>query len=294
MNAIVPAGTNLARVYSGVKRARTTSGYVRRYGPAAYRAARTIARAYRRRRGAKRAPGRRVIPGRQGKTRAKATMMNDLAFYPIRTLKFTPMLFGGIGDNFGERTGHTIQMCGFKYCFEFQNWQQVPLVVHFAIIQARDTIDYQEIETTYDWKKDFFRDYENAANKSTDFVDTTDPGGYDWRYECYKINPTKYSILTHRKKTLIGRQQVSGSENDYHAEAQSGRLHWRWKIDKYMKCKKHLAFDTKASTTPNKPIMFVWWCNTLNNDDWATLATSRTSACEYAHMVKPVWKNALN
>lgn len=176
----------------------------------------------------------------------------DLRNLEVRTLKWPSQ-----GSDLGNRLGTTIKVSGFKVCEQFTNTQAYPIVIHYAIIQKKNTG-----QASLGVNSSFFRDNlgDNAEGRGRDFVDLVPLGDepYDFAYDCFAINPDLWNVVMHKKRVLA---------------AENTDVNWAWdtwKFDEYVNMKgKVFSFNKATDTSPNQPLLKVFWWQPLRAQDWA-------------------------
>lgn len=236
------------------------------YGPKAYRAARTIGRAWRR--GRRRAIYRkrrgksyraRTAPSAKTMARQKMSLSNGFTV-PRRTMLITPLVFqrSDLENIIGARDGIHAVFKGVKICEQFNciNFtNQNPIEVHWALVQLKAPLGANETLQSY-ITKDFFRDTRSDTRRTSDFVDATVSSPYEFGYSCFPINPTRLNVISHKRRVL---NPPSGQAYSVHS--------WKWKIEKYIKIGKRLVFTDMGDTLGKLPFCtLIWWQETTTND----------------------------
>lgn len=196
-------------------------------------------------------------------TRQRGDLVN---YFPIapRTLSRNEISWPQQGAGVGDRLGSTIRVSGIKYCEQFYNPLDIPVVVHFAIIQPKDPIS--SLNT------DFFRSTISSV-RGVPFVDAGSTNPYEFAYDCFPINPTTHNVLLHKRKVLSSNNATANPMWD------------TWKFDGYINLKgMRFTFDNATDTSPSNPIYRVAWWQPLRYEDWPADPTTlgNISQMEYA------------
>lgn len=241
-------------------------------------AANTIARAWK-----KRKRSGRVFGGNNQNTRQYGNVeeTGDPA-YNIQTLYTSAIQFPSAGTAVGSRLGNTIFVNGIKLCERFHNTETFPIRLHYAIIQPKaplsdGTMAVYEAEI----KNEFFRDTTSSV-RSKDFEDTTGVNpGYNFKYDCFPINPDKFRIIMHKRITLV--KEVG---------LQTDRPTFTWSWEYFLRCRKKFTFRQANDIYPQQPLIRCWWYAPLNASD---MPVSFPHA-GLEHLAKQVvyFKNGLN
>lgn len=209
---------------------------------------------------ARKPAAKRSAPTNAPSTRQVSQGITNAEEVGIRTLTTASLTWPSASADVGGRLGSTIRLSGIKFCEQFSNNKTVPIVVHWAVLQSRSAATTGALDKNVD----FFRSTDGST-RSTDFSDTTAGGSFSYQflYDCYGINPDKFYILTHKRKTLAG----SGTDENAHLAT--------WKFTKYMNFGgKKFTFDRALDTEPQRPIFRVYWWQYLRPQDWNTSIAS--------------------
>jgi len=202
---------------------------------------------------------KRTEPSVKETTRQHGSIPSNRNLLNIATLYFNVIEFPAQGAVVGSRKGENLFLSGIKICESFINTgsivPNIPLEMHYAIIQLGCPND----DPLAFIKEKFFR--QTVGDKRYQaFNDAT--VGSDWSFakNCLALNPDQFRVLCHWKKVLRQNGDTSNGFGTY-----------MWKIDRYLKIKKWVAFDDADDQTPNKPIICVYWYNSVSGTDWETI-----------------------
>lgn len=140
---------------------------------------------------------RRSAPVRKQNTRQSGStditssnlVMADLTVDPIA-------LPDSQGTGLQQRLTSSIKISGIKLCEQIVNTNAFPVRMHYAIVQLKDI----KSDTAAAVASAMFRDTANATNRDLSF---TDPQvSYDFRLDCFNLNPDRYYIWEHTRVTL--------------------------------------------------------------------------------------------
>lgn len=174
-----------------------------------------------------------------------------------------------------RRESNSIYANGLRICRKFKYTKIAsstdysgPLQIHWALIQAKDTVTYaNRNSTSLGIMNRLFTQHSDVDDKTTNFVNTV-AAADNWRSsrDCLKLNSEYgYKILTHKKfvlhKNTTGAIQAAP---DYSIKV----------IDKYYKIGKRQNFNDNAADVPMSPIMEIFWCQSLHAFDWPTDPTA--------------------
>lgn len=208
----------------------------------------------------------RTAPQASGTTRqVQATGVSTVT---QRILNISQPSWPSQGSTITSRLGCNVRLSGLKVCEQFENLQNYPIVVHYAIVQ-------QKREDT-DLKLDFFRDGTTTTGRTINFADTViGSTTYDFKYDCASLNSDKWYVLVHQKKALS-----ASSEGDVMKKA--------WKFDKYLDFKgQNFVFENAADTQPQKALYFLIWWQPMFSTNWSntgplpTIVRSSSSTLYY-------------
>lgn len=198
----------------------------------------------------------------------------------MRRLVMFCVPFKAQGTGVGERNNIFLFLKGIDFCFNFSidlagsnAFPTRDLEVHWAVIQSKCTIDGADPNVEFEGyiKNDFFRDNRNETERESPFVDAVAASPFEFKYNCLPLNTDRFNVLTHKRRVI-----VPGTNEGI----ASGRN--KWKIHKYMKINKRIAFDSPTSIYPKNPIAVVWWYQTTTKDQWpANPDTSLPMLCHY-------------
>jgi len=192
----------------------------------------------------------RSAPPATGSTRqVQATGVSTVT---QRILNISQPSWPAQGSNITSRLGCNVKLSGMKVCEQFENLQNYPIVVHYAIVQ-------QKREDT-DLKLDFFRDGTTTTGRTINFADTViGSTTYDFKYDCASLNSDKWYVLVHQKKALS-----ASTEGDVMKKA--------WKFDKYLNFKgQNFVFENAADTQPQKALYFLIWWQPMFSTNWSNV-----------------------
>lgn len=232
-----------------VKRARMAYGAYRHFYNNRYRyakAARTIGRAYRRYKSYRQRAAKSDVP----RAKASAQVTPGAVSVLYRQLNMEPIEFFERTSELGERESSTVFLKGLRMCEVFENTGAGPndtIEMHWAIVQLRSPLAVPE-DADLTFGPTWFRDNSSKDDKSFPFTNASGTTSYDFRYNCFGINPDKLNVITHRKKKLLPKSIET-----------NGR--WFWKINKYFRINKVITFDKDLDKLPNKPFYVAYWWN---------------------------------
>lgn len=166
-----------------------------------------------------------------------------------------------------RRDNNKTWFSGFKICRHFKaRSSTVPVIVHWALLQAKDTSAYGNRNGSSNGIMNrFFRTFQLSNDQSASFENTI-AAADDWDSltHCHKINP-EYGW-----KPLVHKQFVLQPDNNEQQDKSE------YKIEKYFKVKKYMTFLDDAATVPSTPIVEVMWCTTTTPKEWPTDPTNGT------------------
>lgn len=176
--------------------------------------------------------------------------------------------------NFGEafqtkkRAANHLNLHGFKIhrTFEYELTEELspgPLVVNWAIIQARVDVDPTELASAL--TNNTFREHSSLVNETYSMEQYGSASTWKEEMNYLPLNPdNKFKILTHRRMVLIPR-----SDGNYTQRLKKGAA-WtaphRWEIKRYYKVGKTFSFEDTAAEAPQKNIYEIFWYNTQTGD----------------------------
>lgn len=145
---------------------------------------------------------------------------------------------------FGSRRAASIKLTGVKICRNFTNIWTSPVIVHWGMIQPKETSQ----DGSYDFTNLFFRNRASINDCATSFpTDPVQQNTWSALYNCAPWNPdSNFKIITHIKIKLD-----AANRNRY----LDTRTHE--KFYKLGGTKAH--FRTAANVTPEHPIFEVWY-----------------------------------
>ena len=191
-----------------------------------------------------------------------------------------PAYSSSIGIN--TRTRNVIKVKGIKICRRFEysdsNPDIGPIEVHWALVQGKDPdMNYSSL----DYQNDFFRDNGTGSTRSQNFPTYVGTSPWSMLMNCAAINPNnKLRVLTHQRRVLDQYSLVAGRSMKH-----------VWKIDRYYKMMKNIAFDNTSDTEPQNQIFEIFWYNTVmpskfpadpTANQWIT--TDRANTVYWANM----------
>lgn len=166
------------------------------------RAARSIQRAWRKRRAAR--PVKRARKHGVGKVRGTANskrceIENNNGFMNTRTLYQTELteISKTSTNAINARQRDLIYISGFKICLEYQNKTTLPVYLNIAIVHDKRTNDSQLQITDLD---DFFR---GSAQQRTKSFSTALTGN---EFRCLPLNTDRFTVLKHIRLHLTPNQ----------------------------------------------------------------------------------------
>lgn len=161
------------------------------------------------------------------------------------TLNTYPLVDMERGTGIRERISGRVFIKGFKLCMHVLNKNQIPITVHWAIIQ-------EKVQQVQPLNTNFFRDTALTTDRTLDFTDRTGTGDvYDMRKLCNPINTSRYNVITHRRFNLLNKPTTI-------AETQT--LSWQKKIMTYIPIKRRVTYETSTSEFNERPwYLAIWW-----------------------------------
>lgn len=206
---------------------------------------------------ARAAPGAQQAARAFGETPATERIMQRQLY--VDAIPFPPQ-----GADVGLRLGSTIKVSGFHLCETFKNPNRYPVLLHYAILQAKSP----GLTEADDIRTDFFRntDIGSGSNSRTKpFLDAVVPNPFDYGYNKDGINPDAFHILCH-KKVILGGDNVHFGTTDVNEDSQ--RSHWR--MDQYFNMKgKKLTFKDNTDIYSEHPILRVVWFQAVSGPDFS-------------------------
>lgn len=273
----MPYGT-LTRYNPGANRYRRYA----RYGVTAYRAARTISRYWRKRKGRymanRRKKGRYTrLAEYQRKSRVKApesllTSQN----LGLASLQVTPINIADKSLDLEDRTNIAVRLSGIKIC---ETWTHQfngdeafgsTLDCHWALCQLKSPLDgTSNVTISLDIRQyiegDFFRGSSNKLDRERSFLQPGPNSLWQYYHNCLPLNTERFNVLTHKKFTLTAQ-----STNSVATGA------WFHKIDKYFPIRRNFVFKENADNFGKLPFFIVRWCNTVSRQDYPSDPTTNT------------------
>lgn len=196
---------------------------------------------------------KRAAPSAKTQTKQHGEMDETTRAVQMKTLKAELVSFPSLGTGIGGRLSSQINLRGIKVCEEFYNDNDFPIEVHFAIVQLKHKAagdDLGEIETS------FFRDTTSDIKRSRNFP--TGGVGSDLKaVKCLPLNPDKFHIITHTKRTLGSVKVVDSSAGNQSVLLKESGFHW--KHDRYYKINRTVAFDEIDQQLPERPFYCLYW-----------------------------------
>lgn len=238
------------------KRARL-AGYAARaaynYGPTAYRAGRKIVR-WASKWGKR---SNRSVKGRSTSVRAEISSGTNI---PMRALNFDVIRFPASNSqaNVNARENNIMHLSGIKVCHQFNSrfttgFDNVEM--HWALCQQKQegVLDQAYI------RSEFFKDnsIQGAADQVRSFIDAAAGTNYDFRYQCLPINTGRFNVLTHKRRIIC--------PNNSNTQATGRNV---WKINKYFKINKKIAFNDMADEVGKCPWFVVYWYQSQTPEGW--------------------------
>lgn len=235
MQAIVPyAAFELPQwataATAGVKRARTFYKQHEADIKKAKKAASTIQKAWRARKGL---DSMGHEPG-SGTAKTDTASKNTLSTN-TRVLNQTPLINITRGDNINARERDVIDLRGFSICVGGQNnLTGLPLLVNVAVLSSKfDPTSVPVVE-------DFFRGEGSARG------DDFDTNLQATEFHCLPINTDKYFVQAHHRMKL----------SRFGVNAQD---HFQKKF--YVPIKRQIRYDNSSGSSLNRQFYLVWWCD---------------------------------
>lgn len=240
----------------------------------------------------------RSAPSASQTTRQHGTHSDITEVINHRKLYVDPVPFPSQGAQVGLRLGTTIRVSGIHICETIANPSDKPVLLHYCVLQPKDRgiTDVNQVRAA------FFRNtridppsgdppvYDN--NRTSTFTDAQNGDAFDYSYSCNPLNPDKFYILKHQKIIL--------SQGDITPDGQATVItngvakNSYWHFDHYFKLAgKRMTFTTAADTTPEHPILRVYWFQVLSGKDW-TPASNQSIALTRDHKTTVYFKNGLN
>lgn len=249
-----------ASPYKRARIAGTVARYAVNYGPKAYKAARRLARWYRKKRSQRSKIGENL--GTANAKRHTTLLTAGLTDISTRTL-YTQHLtaVNSFGTDANDRARNVVNFRGFRLCLHFANQLSNPMYLNVAVVSNK-------AEATTPGITEFFRNT-GGSSRSQSFSNTLSP----LEFRCTPINADKYAVLSHKRYLLAGNGNGSTTHDD--------RSRPNYIVKKmYKKLNRQLRFAANTDGIPdNDPVYLVWWC-----DDVTAVATSTpiTNACKYS------------
>ena len=190
-----------------------------------------------------------------------------------RKIQFPPQ---GTGGNFHQRMNRSILVKGISLCERWTNNTAYPTRLHVAVIQAKRPIDDTAITSN------FFRDNTDTTASALDFSAVGSSSTYDFRKDCYGINPDKFYILFHYKRVLDART----ADSDHRANQRE----WFWTLEKYLKLNKQFVFENPTDDHPIQPLYLAWWTMPVSPDDWPADPSLEVNPMNYLYNEQTYFK----
>lgn len=166
-----------------------------------------------------------------------------------------------VNNAYNQRCGHTVHVSGIKLCHYFANYEpNTNWSLHVALVQPKRPI------TDTNLSDNFFRDHTSTTTRALDFPAPTAATNWDFRIDCYGINPDKFNVLFHNRYVLGSptRRFFNGSTVEDNPTP-NNEYRWMVRYDKYIKLNKRFTFDNPGDTDPINPIYVLAWYTTLNS-----------------------------
>ncbi len=240
----------LVNPYKRYRYAYMAAGYAYRHRKAAYRAARTIGRAYRRyrRKGLTRRQRRVRIGERIGHGGIKRFTTDDVDATGRTTRNLNRRDMTAVPktttNDIDSRQRDVIAMSGFKVCMEFLNNLSDPLRLNMAVIAPKAGAD-QAVPVT-----GFFRGTGNT--RGLDFSNQLSSNDFG----CRPINADKYTILYHKRVLLNGKNNEGTGEIERNFMGTN-----YFTLEKYFKINRQIRFNSDTDTSADSKVYFIWWCD---------------------------------
>lgn len=180
-----------------------------------------------------------------------------------------------------KRNQNHINLHGFKIHRQFEyeledDLSPGPLVVNWALIQARTDVDTTELAQAL--TNNTFREHSSLKNETYSFEQYGVSSGWKAEMNYLPMNPdNKFKILTHKRMIMHPR-----SGNNYTQRAKTKEA-WtapnRWEIKRYYKVGKVVSFANDDDLTPQKGIYEVFWYNTENADRFPANPVATSFLC---------------
>lgn len=198
------------------------------------------------------------------------TMVFNLVNYPNRDL---------VADHLGARQGLHIFLKGIRFCrsFEFidpDGSEDIPpigpIMMHWALVQLKDA-DMDPAIWDAQFRAKFFRVFNDLGDREQPFIDNFATSGWNALQNCSNMNPdAEFNILTHKRKIMNQARGVyTNSTSDI---TQAYQYHWR--IDRYIKFKKKIAYSNINSTVATHPMFEIFWYQTLTPTPYSNVLVS--------------------
>lgn len=221
----------------------------------AYRAARTIGRAWKRARRSRSRRSRIDTSPQSGKQIQRFIFGSNSTTGVLerKTLHASIMRFANApdsNDGLRQAPAMTYTCSGFSLCGNLFNTSTTdPIYVHMAIIQPKE-----DEATLAHIRTDMLRDTNSTNQRHMDFTDFALVPGWDWIQSCAPLNPKKFNIFTHKKYI------IPPNNSNY-----SGRpmIH----IKSWNKLNKRFAFQNTTATEVEKPMWFLMWYESCAQKD---------------------------
>lgn len=175
-----------------------------------------------------------------------------------------------------------VHLSGLKACYMFENRQDKPFEVHFAIVQGKAS----QLSGQQDLETEFFRNNTDNTRATDDF--TQDNSEWNQRYLCAPINSDKWNIITHTKRILWPK----GSDTA------TGTGTYFWKHEKYYPIKRNIRFDRTFRSVNTEPFVICVWCVELHKEDAPFVGdppiyVPYSSAIDLHTATTAYWRNSL-
>lgn len=229
---------------------RRGAGLLRDYGPGAVRAARKIGAAVRRRQRMKRARqvhNRRRVGESIGTGNAKRHQVIDSGptSQTTRNLYVTDVtaIPKTTSNEIDSRQRDMIQYKGFRYCEEWHNTSDKPLLCNIAVVAGKGETDYTRLTDN------FFRG--TGTTRALSF--TTTLGSLD--FHCRPINTDKYIVLSHERFVLGTRVT-----DKFFEDTKNYAMKTKW-----VKVGRQIRYEDASGVTGSAktPIYLVHWCDQM-------------------------------
>lgn len=178
----------------------------------------------------------------------------------------------GTNDNLRASPQMNYFLRGFQMTARYENLETLPIVIHHAIVQPKHM--YGDISALkLDAPNELFSNPNSNSDRNIGF----DPQTVNWNSEQDNmgINPAKWNVIFHKRVVLGPKIGLGNGYPSY------------YKLTKqYFKVNKTFAFEGSASTSVQKPLVELTWCEGFSQDILAVNPTFCKMQSHYIGIVK--------